>query len=71
MPQNAIAPCPKCGQSESAIISITPEYAVDDVLREREAIAYRRVFKCPCGLAFTHTVNVEPGQASKELDAGQ
>jgi hypothetical protein len=57
-PRVAAPPCPKCGQSEAAIVSQRPNFAGTDPYHERGPTGTLLVYKCSCGCAFTHTVRV-------------
>jgi len=49
--------CPRCANTNVALFSDRLIYALADLTRERP-VAKIMVFKCPCGLAFTHEEKV-------------
>ena len=58
-------PCPRCARNDVQLLSQRPAFLASDPYRTRP-YATTFVFKCQCGLAFTHdepTPNDQPQTA--------
>jgi hypothetical protein len=53
--QPAPPPCPKCGSKGAAFLTSAFQWPTDDPHGESRPTATVYVFKCSCGMSFTHT----------------